>query len=554
MKKWEGIGIGNYIVTGKAFIYERKAASIRRKSISDVPAELNRLNTARDLAEKQLSSLYRNAHYEIGESSAQIFEVHRLLLNDETYIGEIRKMITERKVCAEYAISVTSKKLSKMFSDMEDAFFRARSIDIQDLSDRLIACLDTQNTLNASGGKNTVLLPDDLKNNIILIARDLSPTEIASLDRQRIAGIVTLEGSSSSHTAILASGRNLPAVVGVQDPEILQIPEGNKLILDASAGEFILDPDPETEAAYLKKQKAFKDRNRLLESLRGQKSITLDGTGIKLYANISSLEDAENALQEDAEGIGLFRSEFLYLTRQEEPAEEEQFKLYKKILTLFHGKEVIIRTLDIGADKTAEYLQMEPEANPALGLRGSRFTLERPQLFKTQLRALYRASAFGTLSILFPMISSLSEVLQIRQLCREVREELEREHLPYDPGVKLGIMIETPAGALISDQLAEYADFFSIGTNDLTQYTLACDRQNAHVASYCDPHHEAVLRLIRMTAENARAKHIPVGICGELASDIDLTASFLSWGIDELSVVPSAILPLREKIRNLSLT
>ena len=543
MKRFKGKGVYGAIAVGAVSVYKRQKAEVRRTHIEDTAAELARVEEAKTMAVEQLSEIYEKALKEVGETHAQIFEIHMMMLEDDDYNESIRSIIETQSVNAEYAVAVTSDNFSDMFASMDDAYMQARAADVKDISDRLIACLsgDSGETSDSGGS-------------MIVCADDLAPSETVSLDKERVLAFVTAFGSSNSHTAILARNMNIPAVIGVGEGFLDEIKDGMKLIVDGHTGDLILSPDDDTEKAYLEKQQADARKKALLQELKGKPNVTKDGRQIKIFANIGGVDGIGAVLANDAGGIGLFRSEFLYLESEDFPTEEQQFAAYKKVLESMAGKKVIIRTLDIGADKQIDYFGLEKEDNPALGLRAIRICLTRPEIFRTQLRALYRASVYGELGIMFPMITSVSEVQRCLDACEDVKRELTAEGIPFSQNVELGIMIETPAAAVISDLLAPMVDFFSVGTNDLTQYTLACDRQNARLESFVDTHHEAVLRLIELSAKNAHANGAWIGICGELAADTSLTETFLRMGIDELSVSAPFVLPLREAVRNVDLS
>lgn len=540
MKKFCGKGIYGAIAVGKVSVFKRKETSVKKIHIQNVEEEMERLAAAKEVSVHQLQVIYENARKELGEKEAQIFNIHSMLIEDTEYNGFIRDVMESQKVNAEYAVAAASDYFQNLFGQMEDAYLRARAADIRDISVRLIRNLeeDPEETEPESG-------------KVILCADDLAPSETVLLDHDRILAFVTALGSPNSHTAILAGSRNIPAVVGVGEEFLKLVQDGMTVGVDGYTGDVILEPDEETTKRLLEKQQAEEETKRLLKELRGKENVTADGRRIDIYANINHVGQVESALENDAGGIGLFRSEFLYLEHSDYPTEEQQFAVYKEVLERMEGKKVIIRTADIGADKQADYFHLAKEPNPALGLRGIRLCISRPEMLRVQLRALYRASAFGSLGILFPMITSVSEVKTIQSVCKEVREELQAEGIPYSDEVELGIMIETPAAAVISDRLAPLVDFFSVGTNDLTQYTLACDRQNPELEAFCDTRHEAVLRLIEWSANNAHQNGAWIGICGELAGDLTLTERFLEMGIDELSVSPSLVLRVRENVRNI---
>lgn len=542
MREFTGKGVYGAVAVGEIEVFKRQEVSVRRVHVTDTAGEKERVLAAKETSMQQLQEIWGKAVKEVGEANAQIFEIHKMLLDDEDYNDSIMSIIDTQQVNAEYAVALTSDHFAEMFASMEDAYMQARSADIRDISNRLIANLgSSENTASGSGSKK------------IICADDLAPSETVSLDKDSVLAFVTAHGSSNSHTAILARNMNIPAVIGVGDDFLQQIKDGATAIVDGFTGEIYVDPDEETTKRLLAKQKEDQEKRRLLQKLKGKENVTLDGTKINVYANIGGADQIGQVLINDAGGIGLFRSEFLYLENSDYPTEEQQLMAYRKVLESMAGKKVIIRTLDIGADKKVDYFHLDPEENPALGYRAIRICLDRPEIFKTQLRALYRASAYGNLGIMFPMITSVREVEEILAICRQVRAELTEQNLAFSDHVETGIMIETPAAAIISDKLAPLVDFFSVGTNDLTQYTLACDRQNAKLESFCDTHHEAILRLIRMAADNAHKNGAWIGICGELAADTALTETFLRMGIDELSVSPGYVLRLRDEIRSLRL-
>lgn len=542
MAVFKGKGVYGAVAVGKALIFKRQAAQVRRVSVQDTEHELERVNSAKELAVQQLEQIHEKALKEVGETNAEIFEIHIMMLDDEDYNESIKSIIETQKVNAEYAVAVTSDNFAEMFSSMDDAYMQARSADVKDISNRLIACL-------TDSGDNTSVSDDKM----IVCADDLAPSETVSLDKDKVLAFVTAFGSSNSHTAILARNMNIPAVIGVGQEFLDALEDGCLVGVDGHTGEVFVSPDEQTVKQLEQKQAEDIRKKQLLQELKGKENVTLDGTKINIFANIGGVGGIGAVLANDAGGIGLFRSEFLYLESEDYPTEEQQFQAYKKVLESMSGKKVVIRTLDIGADKQIDYFRLDKEDNPALGFRAIRICLTRPELFRTQLRALYRASAFGELGIMFPMITSVSEVQKCLDMCEQVRNELSAEGIRFNESTELGIMIETPAAAVISDKLAPMVDFFSVGTNDLTQYTLACDRQNAKLEPFVDTHHEAVLRLIEMSAKNAHANNAWIGICGELAADLSLTEEFLKMGIDELSVSPPFVLPLREKVRSISL-
>ena len=543
MKKFNGKGVYGAIAIGSIFIYKRKEIQVKRTKISDTSAEIQRLEKAKQLAAQQIRSLYEKALIEVGEANAQIFEIHLMMLEDEDYNDALSTMIQGQKVNAEYAVAVTSDNFAEMFSVMEDSYMQARAVDVRDISDRIIANLSDEST-------NYRMIPEGA----VICADDLAPSETVSLDKTKVLAFVTAHGSSNSHTAILARSMNIPAIIGVGEEFLQSIKNGDTAIADGYNGIVIIDPDESTLASAVQKQKEDKEKHLLLQKLKGKENKTIDGKTIEIYANIGGTEDIGVALLNDAGGIGLFRSEFLYLGRNDFPSEEEQFSVYKRLLESMGNKKVIIRTMDIGADKQADYFGIDKEENPALGFRAIRICLERPEIFTAQLRALYRASVYGNLGIMFPMITSLSEVEEILEICKRVQKQLSDEGLEYSEKVELGIMIETPAAAIISDKLAPLVDFFSIGTNDLTQYTLACDRQNPRLERFCDSHHEAILKLIEYAVQNAHKHCTWIGICGELAADTSLTEHFLRMGVDELSVSPAFVLKVRDAVRKTDLS
>ena len=543
MTTLKGKGVYGAIALGPVSVFTRKEAAVKRTHIDNIPAEKARLAAAKEKAIAQLNDIYSKALKEVGEANAQIFEIHIMMIDDEDYNDSISNIIDTQSVNAEYAVAVTADNFAEMFSSMDDAYMQARAADVKDISNRIISCLSDE---NSSGG-----ISDE---KVIICADDLAPSETVQLDKDRVLAFVTAHGSSNSHTAILARNMNIPAVIGVGDELLKAVRNGVYAIVDGYTGELFIDPDDETKARLEKKQADDAEKKRLLQELRGKENVTIDGTKINIYANIGSVDNIGQVLANDAGGIGLFRSEFLYLENSDYPTEEQQFAAYKRVLESMAGKKVIIRTLDIGADKQVGYFNLAKEENPALGCRAIRICLTRPEIFRTQLRALYRASAYGNLGIMFPMITSVSEVRQILEICREVSDQLRADGVEISDKVELGIMIETPAAAIISDKLAPMVDFFSVGTNDLTQYTLACDRQNAAVEQFVDTHHEAILRLIQMAADNAHRNGAWIGICGELAADTSLTETFLRIGIDELSVSPSYVLNVRNAVRHCDLS
>lgn len=543
MKIFKGKGVYGAAAAGKISVFKRRDIQVKRVKVDDPNAELLRLEAAKAEAISQLREIYERALKEVGEANAQIFDIHIMMIEDEDFNEAITGTITAQSVNAEYAVASAADNFSQMFSAMEDSYMQARAADVKDISNRIISCLAKADCQTESGGEP-----------VIICADDLAPSETVTLDKDKVLAFVTAHGSSFSHTAILARTMNIPAIIGLGDDFLREIKDGDMAVADGFTGEFILHPDEKTIAEAEKKRLSDEEKRELLKKLKGKENITIDGTKISIFANIGSVDNIGSVLLNDADGIGLFRSEFLYLENSDYPTEEEQFKAYKRTLESMGGKKVIIRTLDIGADKQADYFKLDKEENPALGLRAIRLCLTRPEIFKTQLRALFRASAYGNLGIMFPMIANVSEVESALELCEQVKEELRRDNIEFSENVELGIMIETPAAAIISDRLATLVDFFSVGTNDLTQYTLACDRQNPKLEQFCDVHHEAILRLIEMAAKNAHAHGAWIGICGELAADTELTETFLRMGIDELSVSPSFVLRVREKVRSLDLS
>lgn len=535
MKRYSGKSIYKGIAIGPVRIFKKAQYDTSKHEISNPEAEIERYNAARDKAVQQLQAVYKKAKEEVGQEAANIFDVQSMLLGDDDYTDSVYSLIRDEKTNAEYAVFQSGETISKIFSEMDDEYMKARSADIKDVSRRVITVL--------CGGEDAAA---DSDTPAILAADDLTPAETVQLDKTKILAFVTKYGSSQSHTAILARTMNIPALTGViVDSDW----NGKTAIVDGITGDLILDPDEDTLKEKQAEREKLLAKQALLQKLKGQPTVTKDGRTLHLYANIGNVADADCANENDAEGIGLFRSEFLYLGRSSYPTEEEQFVAYKNVARKMKGKKVIIRTLDIGADKQADYFKLDHEDNPAMGFRAIRICLERPDLFRTQLRAIYRASAFGNIAIMYPMIISVDEVKRIKKISAEVRSQLNKENIPYGE-VEEGIMVETPAAVLMSDQLAQEVDFFSIGTNDLTQYTLAVDRQNSKLESFYDPHHPAVLRAIQLTVENGHKHGCWVGICGELGADLELTETFVNMGLDELSVSPSRILAVRDKIRS----
>ena len=543
MTTLKGKGVYGAIALGRISVFTRKEASVKRTHIDDIAAEKARLEAAKEKATEQLQEIYNKALKEVGEANAQIFEIHMMMIEDEDYNDSISSIIETQSVNAEYAVAVTADNFAAMFAAMDDAYMQARSADVKDISNRIISCLSEENSSDAVSDEKMIICADDL-----------APSETVQLDKDKVLAFVTAYGSSNSHTAILARNMNIPAIIGVGEELLSSVRNGDFAAVDGYTGEIFVDPDEETKSHLESKRAEDEEKKRLLQELKGKENITLDGTRVNIYANIGSVDNIGAVLANDAGGIGLFRSEFLYLESSDYPSEEQQFAAYKRVLESMAGKKVIIRTLDIGADKQVDYFNLAKEDNPALGYRAIRICLTRPEIFKTQLRALYRASTYGNLGIMFPLITSVCEVQQALDLCEQVKRELKTDRIEYSDKVEIGIMIETPAAAIISDRLASMVDFFSVGTNDLTQYTLACDRQNAAIEQFVDTHHEAVLRLIEMSAKNAHAHGAWIGICGELAADTSLTESFLRMGIDELSVSPSFVLKVRDAVRRCDLS
>lgn len=538
MKICNGKSVFGGVAIGKISVYNKEQQQIERYHVENVEEEIERFEKAKEEAMSQLKGLYEKALAEVGEANAMIFEVHQMMLEDLDYNESITNMISTQKVNSEYAVGVTADNFAQIFSSMDDDYMKERAADVKDISERLVTVLSGN---NGSG--------NDFSEPVIILADDLAPSETVQLDKDKVLAFVTRQGSSNSHTAILARTMNIPALIGV-DVDVDTKYNGVKAVVDGFTGEFIIEPDAQTEQKKEERRQEELEKKALLQQMKGQENVTLDGQKINLYANIGNVEDVASVLQNDAGGIGLFRSEFLYLESNDYPTEEEQFAKYRQVVETMHGKKVIIRTLDIGADKQVDYFNMDKEENPALGYRAIRICLDRKEIFRTQLRALFRASAFGKLSIMFPMIISVNEVKQIKAIVEEVKAELREQGIAYSDDVELGIMIETPASVMISDQLAKEVDFFSIGTNDLTQYTLAIDRQNPKLDPIYDPHHPAVLRMIKTVVDNAHANGIWAGICGELGADLELTETFLAMGLDELSVSPSLILGLRKAVRS----
>lgn len=538
----KGKSVFSGITMGPLALFHRNTVSTARRRIKDTDAEVERFQEARLASIEQLKDMYEKAVLKVGEEEAALFEVHQMMLDDDDYIDNIVTLISQEKINAEAAVEETAQQFSEMFRSMDDAYMKERAADVLDISRRIQVqlCGGEANDFSAYDG-------------VILAADDLAPSETLQLDTDKILGFVTSGGSTNSHTAILARTLGITAVVNTGTQLHTDV-EGKTVIVDGFTGTVYLDPDPTTLDKMKKKQAEAEERKIRLEAYRGKGSVTVDGYKVNVFANIGNPDNVPQALANDAEGIGLFRSEFLYLENATYPTEEQQFEAYKKTAEMMGGKTVVIRTLDIGADKKVDYFDLKAEENPAMGMRAIRICLTRPTLFKTQLRALCRASAYGKIAIMFPMIISVDEVRRSRELLRQVQNELRHEGIAFDESMEVGIMIETPAAALISDELAKEVDFFSIGSNDLTQYTLAIDRQQTDLDNFFDPHHPALLRLIEMTVKNGHKEGVWVGICGELGADLSLTEDFLRMGVDELSVSPPSVLPLREKIGSIDLS
>ena len=542
MEQIFGKGVSKGVAAGPISFYRRPSGEIPRRSVTDTAAELARFHDACETAKKQLGVLHDKALAEAGEDAAMLFEVHQMMLDDLDFVESIEGLIENDRLNAEAAVSDTGAQFAEMFAAMDDSYMQARAADIRDISTRVVGILT---------GEGESGIVSDVP--CIVAADDLAPSETVQLDKSLILGFITAGGSANSHTAILARTMGIPAIIGAGDALQAEM-EGKYAIIDGQTGETVIEPDDAERERLLKKQAKEKALKELLDQLKGKPNETRDGRNVMVYCNIGSPADIDAVLQNDGGGIGLFRSEFLYLQGSDYPTEDEQFEAYKTVAERMGGRRVIIRTLDIGADKQADYFHLDKEENPAMGLRAIRICLTRPEVFRTQLRALYRASAYGKIAIMFPMITSVWEVQEIKRICRNIRAELAEEGVPMADKVELGIMIETPAAVMMSAELACEVDFFSVGTNDLTQYTLAVDRQGVGLDRFFDAHHPAVLRMLRMTAENAHRAGIWIGICGELGADAELTETFLSMGIDELSVSPSAVLPLRSAIRSIDTT
>lgn len=536
MIELQGTSVYGGVVEGEIFYVKQKDDNVKRKSITNVEAEVERLQQARSTAILQLDELYNKALPEVGEQGAALFQIHQMMLEDEDFTSAIENMIKTQMVNAEYAVAVTEDDFAGMFSQMDDPYMKERAADVHDISSRLISCLKGEVDKGITSDRP-----------VIVAAEDLSPSETIQMDKSKILSFITAGGSTNSHTAILSRTMGIPAIVGLGD-QLKEEYNGNHAIIDGFTGKIYINPDEETAEKLRKKEADWKHQKTLLMEMKGKENISKDGVTVDIYANIGEPDEVSMVLENDAGGIGLFRSEFIYMGTTDYPTEEEQFSAYKTVAQKMGGKRVIFRTMDIGADKQIDYFNLNEEENPALGLRGIRISLERPHLFKTQLRALLRASAFGKVAIMFPMVSSLWEIQEAKRILNECKKELKELGVRYGE-IEVGIMIETPAAALISDILAPEVDFFSVGTNDLTQYTLAVDRQNNSIARYTDEHHPAVLRLIKLAADNAHANDKWIGICGELAGDLRLTKTFLQMGIDELSVSPTKVLELRKQVR-----
>ena len=533
----QGIGVSKGVVNGPIYFFQRPSTDISKTAVSDIEAEKARIAAAQEKSVAQLEALAEKAREETGDETAVLFETHAMFVEDEDYVEAIMTTLDDEQCNAEYAVQDAGEQFAAMFAAMDDAYMQARAADVKDVTRRIL-----NNLMGIAEGGIDSEVP------VILAADDLAPSETLQLDKSKILGFITQGGSGNSHTAILARTMGIPAICGLGDslkPEYA----GREAYIDGETGQAILDPDELTLVAFRTKEEKQREMKELLESMKGQEDVTLDGRKMMVYCNIGSPEDVSAVLDNDGQGIGLFRSEFLYLAASDYPSEEEQFNAYKEVAAAMNGKRVVIRTLDIGADKQVDYFQMQKEENPALGVRAIRICLNRPEVFRTQLRALYRASAYGKVAIMFPMITSVWEVKECKRACEKVMAELDEEGIPYNKDTELGIMIETPASVFVANELAKEVDFFSVGTNDLTQYTLACDRQANDLGKFFDPHHPAVLRALKIATDAAHAAGIWIGICGELGADIRLLETFLAIGIDELSVSPSSVLPLRAELR-----
>ena len=536
MQVYSGKSVFRGIAIGKISVYRKNEQQVKRVRTEDTKGELARYEVAKAAAVEQLQELYQKALKEVGEANAAIFEIHQMMLDDGDYNESVENIIETQKVNAEYAVAVTGDNFAQMFRAMDDDYMRERAADVKDISERVLSVLH--------GGQKRKVVTDEP---VIIVADDLAPSETVQLEKDMVLSFVTVHGSVNSHTAILARTMAVPALIGTEELPLDDTVDGKLAVVDGLNGKIYVEPDAQTLEEMQKLQQAEQEKKELLQLLKGKENVTLDGKKIMLYANIGNIKDLATVIQNDAGGIGLFRSEFIYLEKDRYPTEEEQFSIYKTAVETMAGKRVIIRTLDIGADKQCEYFKMDKEENPALGYRAIRICLTRPEIFKTQLRALFRASAYGNLAIMYPMITSLWEVKRIKEIVEEVKAELNAEQLEFG-NPQQGIMIETPAAVMMSGELAKEVDFFSIGTNDLTQYTLAIDRQNPKLDKFYDAHHPAVLSMIRMTVENAHKAGIWAGICGELGADTSLTKEFLAMGVDELSVSPGSILTIRKII------
>lgn len=536
MLRLSGKAVYKGIVMGPIAVIRKDDQSVKRTKVIDADAEIVRLGKAGEQSQTQLQKLYDRAADEVGEASAAIFEVHQMMLKDDDYLDAIHNMIRTQMVNAEYAVAVIGDNFAEMFANMDDDYMKARAADVKDISNRLVRNLTGQEDMDLASMEPSIIVADDL-----------SPSETVQMDKEKILAFVTIHGSTNSHTAILARMMNIPTLIGVP-VDLDEIQTGMTAVVDGLKGEVIFEPSEEVCAETEKRVREEEDKEELLQTLKGKENVTPSGKKIDIYANIGSVADVGYVLENDADGIGLFRSEFLYLKRNDFPTEEEQFQAYRQVLQTMAGRKVVVRTLDIGADKQADYFNLGNEDNPAMGYRAIRICLKQPDIFKTQLRALLRAAIHGNLSVMYPMITAVEEVQQIYAIVAEVRAELDEKQIPYKMPEQ-GIMIETPAAVMVSDELAQIVDFFSIGTNDLTQYTLAVDRQNAKLDDFYNPHHKAILRMIKMVADNAHKCGKWVGICGELGADLELTEEFLRIGIDELSVAPSMVLKVRKAVR-----
>lgn len=538
MQCFTGKSVYKGIVLGPVVVLKKKDSQVRRRKIEDAASEIRRTEDAGAQAKQQLQKLYDKAVKEVGEASAAIFEVHQMMLEDEDYLEAIHNMIQTEKVNAEYAVAVTGDNFASMFASMDDDYMKARAADVKDISNRLVRNLSGEEEVDLG-----TMAP------AVIVAEDLSPSETVQMDKEKILAFVTVHGSTNSHTAILARMMNIPALIGVP-VDLETVHTGMQAVVDGFRGEVVFEPTEELCSITRQKIAEEKEKLQLLQTLKGKENVTLDGRKINIYANIGNVGDVGYVLENDAGGIGLFRSEFLYLGKTDFPTEEEQFQAYRQVVQTMAGKKVIIRTLDIGADKQVDYFNLGKEDNPAMGYRAIRICLKQPEIFRTQLRALFRAAVFGNLSVMYPMITSTEEIEKIYGIVQDVQKELEKEQIPYKIPEQ-GVMIETPAAVMISDELAEMVDFFSIGTNDLTQYTLAIDRQNERLDDFYNPHHKAIMRMIQIVVDNAHKYGKWAGICGELGADLDLTERFVRMGVDELSVAPSMILRIRKQVREM---